>query len=162
MTDHQPMTLAPVNVLAVDPGATVGWASWYKPMIREPMVASGELSWDDFLVAFQARHAAGQLQVVVTERFEIGAETLTKSRQSEALYVIGGLVALSVLWRYEHVLQDRSVRRMITNERLQQLGWSNSTKGQHANDALRHLGAYLVTQSVDIGLFGGVASEPGR
>ena len=84
---------------------------------------------------------------IVVEKYTITMQTLKKSRQYEALYCIGGLLSLALLFdNVEVVLQSPGeAKALVTDDRLRTLGWYDAVKGkEHARDALRHLVRWLV------------------
>jgi hypothetical protein len=87
-----------------------------------------------------------QLKQIVVERYIITPETAKKSQQPDALEVIGMLRYFSVT---EHIPMQyqtsAQAKRMITDERLKEVGWY--TKGlEHGNDAARHMLFYYLKQ----------------
>jgi hypothetical protein len=84
-----------------------------------------------------------QVTHVVIERFDITMETVTKSRQPIAMWIIGAVQY--VCWKNDIpvTLQSRDIKRFSTDGKLKKLGWYWTTGEGHDTDAARHLLAYL-------------------
>lgn len=139
-------------IVAIDPGKTCGWATWTQ-YEDGPLFRSGEMQWEELIRWLECGVVVQQIELVVCERFDFTAETLTKPDYREPVWIIGGLVAMSVMSWFELELQARELKVLMTDDRLRHVGWWHVGGGGHANDAARHLGAYLVHSGVDIGLF---------
>lgn len=130
-------------VLACDPGGTTGWATFWNGTVTagqcEPLVFLDAAN--DFL------HAAGSDAHVIVEKYTIGYETLKKSRQYDALYVIGALQWLAHRHRSSVFLTQMpaEAKRFTPNAKLQEMRWYKAGQ-EHANDALRHLYLYLANK----------------
>lgn len=134
-----------MTVLALDPGGTTGWATWDASV--------GFRSWEcdfDVLIARAWEWITTQPDAhegarhVVCERYTITAETLRKSRQSDALEIIGFMRGLCLIYEIPFSLQTPAdAKRFSTDDRLRHVGWYTRGKG-HANDAARHLMLHLV------------------
>lgn len=132
-------TTTDVLILAVDPGGMTGWATYWNDHVSagqsEPMEflrrADGFLATD-----YTKKH-------VICERYTVTSETIKKSRQYDALEVIGTLKYLA--WKHgaEFTLQaPAEAKRFTPNARLLILKWYRPGQ-DHANDALRHLVLWL-------------------
>jgi hypothetical protein len=136
-----------VNVLAVDPGRTTGFAlcsadvgeifhfnAWQEP------------DWVSAVWEVEQRRAWTQL--VVCESFVISPQTVRKSQQTISLELIGAMRYLCARTNTEFKLQTPAdAKRLGTDARLKALGWW--TPGQdHARDATRHLLLALVTRGL--------------
>ena len=126
-----------MRVMGVDPGGTTGWAVWDDGEIA----ASGQSSFKDFVGV--VIDWAVCTQTVVCERFTISEHTLRKTRQPDALYVIGFLMGYAELEGYEVELSPTSAKAFATDDKLKAYGWW--VPGQrHNNDARRHLMVWLL------------------
>lgn len=130
-----------MNVVAVDPGGTTGIAAarfddgkilaFASREFSDPMEAVGHV--DDLIMAY------GPDVDVAVERYTITPNTLKKSAQYDALYIIGAIMYVAREHGHSVTLQQPSAaKRFATNERLNVVGWRNSTPGGHADDAARH------------------------
>ena len=77
---------------------------------------------------------------VVAERFTITANTLTKAREYDALYIIGVTEYLCKQRDIPFALESPgNAKRFCSDDRLKKAGMWKSSPGGHANDASRHL-----------------------
>lgn len=130
------------TVLAVDPGLVSGVAVWCDDGSLTVDQLDGSALWD-MVEAEASAQRSGPL-TVVCESFVISARTIKASRQTWSLEHIGVLKFLCRKHGCEIVLQQASAAKsVVTNERLKQWGWYRPGR-DHANDALRHLGLYLI------------------
>lgn len=126
-----------MNILAVDPGGTTGWASWIEGSVSWGQAPGGVLGGK------RLRLMAQCADVLIIERYTIGERTVKFSRQSDALEITGALKWIADDEGLELVLQQpRDAKRLFTDDRLRQMGWWARGE-EHARDALRHLGFYL-------------------
>ena len=145
--------MAPLRILAVDPGGNTGWAAWEDGEVRWGQIPGGLLGAAGHLTDREGGvctipHPALTVvtDVVVIERYTIGERTVKFSRQSDALEITGHLRAMADAAPQKVVLQQpRDAMRMFTDERLKAFGWWARGE-EHARDALRHLGLYLAKQ----------------
>lgn len=88
------------------------------------------------------------VDLIVIEDFRISTATVKKTRQYDALYIIGALRYIA--WKAGVNLEMHlpHEREFATNARLKEMGWRNITEGGHADDATRHLLVTLVRQGV--------------
>jgi hypothetical protein len=85
---------------------------------------------------------------LVIEKFTITNETAKKSRQYDALNIIGVFRHYSYMSDWPLTLQSPgSAKKLGTDDRLKDLGWYTPGKG-HANDAARHLLLYCVNNEI--------------
>lgn len=121
--------------IAIDPGLTSGV---FMTQDENPTkFLAYELDFDNL-----ATHMDGyfsETKEIIYEKYTITGETLKKTRQYEALEVIGML-------RYFALVEDiplidqtpGNAKRLATDDRLRDLGWYIPGKG-HATDAARHM-----------------------
>jgi len=120
-----------------------GWAVWSGGVVQ-----SGQCDFDQFIRLTQLWFERGHVDEVATERYTITAETLRKSRQTDALEVIGWLRGMCTVHSKPFKLQaPGDAKRFSSDARLEMIGWLKRplAKWDHANDAARHLLLYLVT-----------------
>lgn len=130
-------------ILGVDPGGTVG-VSLYD---HNADVAVVGLELPALAFGAFARELLGDVEppwVVACERFVIGQQTHKKTRQHDAIEVIGVLRNLCA-WHYlEFDLQMAgAAKRLVKNDLLRAVGVYAPTAGGHANDASRHVWLYV-------------------
>lgn len=136
------MTTGSVTVLAVDPGLTSGVAIWHSHLRDDPPWAC-QLDVPGFW-RLAEQMTAGRHVVVICEAFVISTRTIKGSQQTWPLEHIGVLKYLCAKHGHQIVLQQASAAKTaVTNERLREWGWYQPGQ-DHANDALRHLGLYLI------------------
>jgi hypothetical protein len=85
--------------------------------------------------------------VVVCERFHVGAQTHKKTAQPAALEVAGSLRDLAVQWDCDFVLQPPSLAKRYKDQTLRRAGLHTPGLQGHANDAMRHVLAALLSWS---------------
>lgn len=130
------------DIIAIDPGKSTGFATWYGGVFRSRIFEYPEVMEEivSFVPAFD---------VVVCETFVITARTVKLSRQYWSLELIGLIKWLC--WRdgIELVMQSPSdAMSFATTTKLKELGWYNTGAG-HDNDAARHLLTYLAKREVE-------------
>jgi len=129
--------------IAVDPGGTTGiFSALFTPDLpcgTAPL--SHQLAPLDAVRYLHDFLARGLVDWLVVE----GYQQLpgVRSFQPDALEVIGALRYVCSMYGVPFELQDRSVRKRVSNERLRSLGWWPVGK-PHAQDAARHLYAACV------------------
>lgn len=135
-------TEAPMFI-AIDPGLTSGWALYNT---LDGTFASGEIEGRPLLYRFLENVMDdGQPMHLIVERFDIGAGTVEKTRQLDALYIIGALEYLAGKTGAGFTVQSRaSAKTFATDDKLKALGWWFRGGEGHANDAGRHLLAWMV------------------
>jgi hypothetical protein len=82
-------------------------------------------------------------RIVICENFTLHSAS-TNSSQPDALHIIGALKFLSNKHGFKLVLQPASNKKFCDNAKLKYLNWYEASKGQHKNDAVRHLVYYLL------------------
>lgn len=129
------------QILAVDPGGTVGWATTDLRVdyLWPDAVDAGESTPEEFLD--RARAALTGEWLVVCERFTISSHTatLTAGGTHDALDVIGCLKHLT-RWaggRFEFQTPAQA-KKFVSNDQLRTLGLWRPAQ-DHARDAIRHL-----------------------
>jgi hypothetical protein len=136
----------PDVVLAVDPGLMTGWVLWEDGKIIE----QGQNDFDSFCLLVDAMFVPLTLvdkpTEIVVERYDVTAETLRKSRQYEALYLIGVLRYIALREDIIFYPSQRSNKAFATDDRLRAAGWLSrpKTERRHENDAKRHLLTRLI------------------
>ena len=126
-----------MNIIAVDPGKTCGFA-WLRP---------GAGTGPESLSVFESTEmdrwsavseATDHVSLVVCESFV--PRPGVRTWQPEALETIGALRYVCDRAGVPFETQaPAEAKRFSTNEKLAALGWRNPTKGGHADDAARHL-----------------------
>ena len=135
-TDERP------TVIAVDPGLTTGWAALYP----DGEFRSGETKGPyEFLRTVHRLVSDGAFSwQLVVERYTITPETIKKSRQTDALEIIGALKYFARHYNAGWAMQMPSeAKAFATDAKLRRVGWYQQGLG-HANDASRHLLCYAV------------------
>ena len=123
-----------MRYLFIDPGGTTGWA-FIEPRTAT-LVASGEA--DGFGTAckvmeiFVTRSAG-----IIIEAFDIDENTHKKTKQPQAMYLIGVAAYLSRVHGIHFEISARSNKAFATDTKLKKLGWWPRGNG-HARDACRH------------------------
>lgn len=136
-------------IIAVDPGKMTGWAVH----ANDESLIAGELEWYEFLrwieEYVEAAIALHYDVTLVCESYVITLATIKKSRQYWSLEAIGCLK----YWSMRHLGKELTLqspanaKSFSTDEKLKNLSWYVPGSG-HANDALRHLLLYLVTENL--------------
>ena len=122
-----------MNIVAVDPGKTCGWAQYNSPL---DIFRSGE--FDPLQMVLRIEDLLPGIDLVVCESFV--PRPGIRTWQPEALETIGALRYICARSRTPFELQaPADAKRFSTNGKLQFLGWRNSSPGGHADDAARHL-----------------------
>jgi hypothetical protein len=137
-----------VRILAVDPGGTTGWMVWADNYGSRPIVTDwGEGDPESVYLLLNDLHDY-HLDVIVCERYDVTVNTLKKTRQYDALELIG--VLRHEAWRrgIPFVLQAQNPK-FSTNARLKACGLY--VKGDHGRSAARQLLLYLVKNDIDPG-----------
>lgn len=127
-------------VLAIDPGYTTGIA-WFdgETMDGQELVLEGAAVFLYHLIT------RGKPAVVVCETFRITAATAKNTQAPWSLELIGAVRLACELAGVPLKMQaPGEAKGFATDDKLQALGWYNSTKGGHRNDATRHLLVWLV------------------
>ena len=130
------------TIIAVDPGLTTGWAALYP----DGEFRSGETKGSyPFLRTVHGLLSAGAFDWhVVVERYTITPETIKKSRQTEALEIIGALKFFTQHYGAGFSMQSPAeAKSFATDAKLRRVRWFQQGLG-HANDASRHLLCYAV------------------
>jgi hypothetical protein len=126
--------------LAIDPGKATGFA-WF----NGEQFGFGEIVGRfDFYEAFRMWSSAGAIPEVVIEDYVLDQNTHKKSRQVDALRIIGYIEGLCEQHGWPFEIQDRSKRAFADDGKLRALGWEATTPDGHAREAARHLLTYLV------------------
>ena len=137
-----------MNILACDPGLTSGLASLH---ISDHIKYFKDFSsWEcDFEILCGDLYLRRDTNMeLVIEKFTITNETAKKSRQYDALNIIGVFRYCSYMSDWPLTLQSPgSAKKLGTDDRLKDLGWYTPGKG-HANDAARHLLLYCVNNAI--------------
>jgi hypothetical protein len=82
-------------------------------------------------------------RIVICENFTLHSAS-TNSSQPDALHIIGALKYLSNKHGFKLVMQPPSNKKFADNSKLKYINWYEASKGQHKNDAVRHLIYYLM------------------
>jgi hypothetical protein len=127
--------------VAVDPGGVTGVAWYVDGQFGSAEVPGGDLGfapfWRDVLEQFNVAH-------LVCETFTITPATASKTRQYDALYIIGWLRSECGHLGLPLTMQSPSTgKSFATDAKLRHLGWYDRTPGGHRNDAARHLLTFL-------------------
>jgi hypothetical protein len=130
---------------AIDPGGVTGVA-FYAPGdgFWSAEVPGGSAafapSWRDLLRQRTVVH-------IIVEKFTITPATATKTRQYDALEIIGWLKLECPHLGIPLTIQTPAAAKAFsTDAKLKALGWYDRTPGGHRNDAARHLCKFLVDQ----------------
>lgn len=136
-----------LNLLAYDPGMTTGVALIDGTCVEGPH--AGEWGQDQFIDWCFMTIASRRWDVVIGERFIINDATLRTGREGQVSIELNGVVRQ--LCRRAHVtfIEQTASDAMsfMTDDKLRALGWHRPGFG-HANDALRHLGLYMVKNKI--------------
>ena len=126
-----------VRILAADPGGTTGWMVWADDSTM--VIDWGEGDPESVYLLLKDLNDY-HLDVIVCERYDVTANTLKKSRQYDALELIG--VLRHEAWRrgIPFVLQPQNPP-FCTNGRLKLTGLY--VRGDHGRSAARQLLLYL-------------------
>lgn len=132
-------------ILSLDPGLTVGWASFRKPNSRDGY-ASGQWTYDavGFVHQLDLIHAMNPLDLVVYERFDyrsgLAKANLTPVENIGVLKYWLDLNQVQSEEQWPHMAVGP--KAFYNDDRLKLLGVYN-VGHKHANDAMRHLLYYL-------------------
>lgn len=128
-----------MNVLAIDPGGRTGLAHWID--------GEGFESWEQengiegFADWWFNNFPHGYYEQIVCEKFIITPTTHQKTRQYDALYIIG-LVIGTYHRRGAHnvwLQTPAHAKTFAKDAKLRHMKWYDGSPGGHANDAARHL-----------------------
>lgn len=136
--------------LAIDPGLMTGIAIWdgcdEVPYTKEIHTREVFYAWlNDWLYIAQVDP---EVEVVI-EEYQITQRTGELSKQYDALYIIGAVESMCLLRNVRLYMQSRSMKSFGTDFKLKHLGWWNPSRGNHQNDAMRHLLRHLVVHQRD-------------
>lgn len=129
-------------IIGIDPGTTTGLAT-YSETSRK-FIATQMPMWDAISWVEQVVYEGRVIDAVAVERFDVGAGTLRKTWQPDALYVIGALKYVCFDLVIEQSRAD--AKGFATDEKLQKLGVSYPT--DHARDAMRQVVLWLARNDV--------------
>lgn len=137
-----------MNILAVDPGPTTGFARWLDGKHRawaEPL--------EDAQSTVAVACAGGLFELVVFEDFKITGETLKKTRDGmDSIEFIG--VGRYLARRYNVPFETQMPSDAFgfsTNAKIKALGWVTPGPGDHAMSASKHLLLALVNhRAIDV------------
>lgn len=129
-------------VLGVDPGGTTGMA--VVELDDDRLFSEARVTWTAALGPQEAgeqiewwMYKRKRIDMVAIERFTIAGRTLGKSRQTDALEIIG--VTKFLGWKYDVQVDLQSpadAKNVWTDKRLREEGlWRTN---RHVRDALRH------------------------
>jgi hypothetical protein len=143
------------HILAIDPGGTTGFARYFPHASGVHLLGSfdsGQIpgGWEGFDDWFTDQRVHYALTLII-EDFVITPGTAKKTRQYDALYIIGNVLARARRNSVPVVKPKPSERKFTTDQKLKALGLYNPTEGGHANDAARHLVKYLVRRFPAVG-----------
>jgi hypothetical protein len=129
-----------VVVAAIDPGLLTGVCMvnfGFVPGARTYLVEAAELEFDDMLAWFD--RVVPRADVIVSERFIIGPQTVGKSQAPWSLRVEGVQFAVCAKHGKEPVLQSPAeAKALVSNDLIRRLDlWYKGGAG-HALDAVRH------------------------
>lgn len=130
---------------AIDPGGVTGVA-FYAP---------GDGFWSSevpggseaFAPAWRSLLERRTVVHIICEKFTITAATATKTRQYDALEIIGWLKLECPHLGIPLTIQTPAAAKAFsTDDKLRVMGWKDRSKGGHRDDAARHLLKFLVDQ----------------
>lgn len=134
-----------MNILAVDPGTTTGFALWV-PGTGGPVIWQVEGREQAYIDGWA--YLSAWKTTTVVERYVLPPKNLN-SPQPDPFYVIGALEAFALSLGLEFVLQRPSdavgPKTPYPNRVLKALGWYVPGT-PHGLDATRHLAHYLLSQ----------------
>lgn len=137
-------------VLGVDPGGTTGIAlldAGELKVLGYEQIPSTEPVW--------LREWVRKASWVFVERYTISPGTVTRTRQSDAMYITGMLKLICAEeGRIMRLVNRSDSKHAFSNEALRELGLFNAVVGPHARDALRCalLGSRLAGYRVHTGV----------
>ena len=133
--------------IAVDPGLMTGIA-WYS----DGKFHSTEVEYEragnyiETLITMYSPEGAVDL---VCEKFFYTQATMKKSRGDWSMKLIGVMEFLAGQHECRLFMQSPSeAKNLMTDSRLKVLGWFNTSKGGHQNDAARHLARHLLKEKI--------------
>jgi hypothetical protein len=133
------------SLVAVDPGLITGVATLSqnpngKLFNTVELPAMEAVSWIENYI--QKGQNMSEIHVVC-EAFTINDHTAKETRQYDALEVIGAVRYLCEVYNLEfHTPVKPSVRKVISSELLQDIGWYRSSPDKHMIDATKHVVAF--------------------
>ena len=133
----------PPVFIAIDPGHTSGWALFDT---ADGTFASGEVEGRRLLYRFiEGIIEDGRPAHLVVEQFDIGEETTENTRQLDAVFILGALEYVAAKLGLGFTVQQRAAAKTFSHDaKLKALGWWFRGGEGHANDAARHLLAWMV------------------
>ena len=128
-----------VVILAVDPGTTTGFCAADND---GTLLFADQYPRQEFCTwYYETAMSQGPELHTIVERFTITQRTITLSREGsgDALGIIGMVRWASLYFCERDIIfqQPDEVMRLVTNQRLKDLGWY--VPKEHARDTLRHL-----------------------
>lgn len=133
-----------MRILSVDPGKMTGYVVWTDGEREE-----GELAHEPFLDFAWDLVKAGDIDVIVCERFIITAQTGKLSQAPWSLEQIGALRFFAHRLGIPFELQSAAdAKRFATEDKLRRAAWARPKGAGHARDAQRHLLVYLVRRNL--------------
>jgi hypothetical protein len=127
----------------LDPGLMTGW-SWLSPDFG---FVSGEEDFMDTGELVKKFCSQRGRKYVGWERFDITPHTWRMRGSSDAIEVIGIVRYLATLGGAQLITpMSREGKRQVPDGMLRALGWYRPGHGGHANDAARHLAAWMISQ----------------
>lgn len=148
-----------MKIIGIDPGLTTGFAMYdtstglFEAKEYERAVLYRRL---DRLV-WLGSHNESSRPTIVIESFTINAKTAKKSQQPDALRVIGAVDYLRQTGGILIQFSPTTRKAFATDAKLKKLGWFSGGRG-HADDAARHVLAYLATRPEGAALLGRLAA----
>ena len=138
-----------MNIVALDPGGTTGWATWHggNLLLGGQGFNSGQMGPSEHheeLYDFLSFEQTQDFQVV-TESFEY-----RQQQRPTVVLISKEYIGVAKLWIAKRQKRGRIVEQTAgkvkpfwTDDKVKKLGLWNSGQ-QHANDAMRHLLHYMV------------------
>lgn len=126
-----------VTILGVDPGGTTGLCVLSVEADRCIVEWSGQFEQEEAGQWIETWIHLNRVDAVAIERYTIAGRTLTRSRQTAALELIG--VTKFLGWKHDVLVELQSpadAKNVWTDKRLREHGLQ--VNGVHARDALRH------------------------
>lgn len=131
-----------MRILGVDPGGTTGLT--LVNTSNEPWrVSPSQVDFRGGVAALYLLFKDTEIDGVAVEKYTIAPRTLSRTRQTDALEMIGFVRGLCILHGVEFKLQTPADAKLVWSDvRLKENGlWV--PKQEHARDALRHALTYL-------------------
>lgn len=133
-----------MKVLTIDPGGVTGLAEWMDGEFRSFEWGGGYRGFAQMWLLDMQSSRLTEYDCVVIEKFTIMASTLHKTREYDALYIIGLVLSTCDFLGVHVMLQTPAqAKTFATDTKLKALGWYDSSPGGHKNDATRHLVSFL-------------------